>query len=612
MSIPLLYETQTEVRRLCIAGCELAADDFRLKKLLPQMQKAGESVPVFARVADAMEQVLQPGGSKAEKLLELANIINAVLYTQGQTSADGELEDIMPAGLNTSTTISYRRLEPVVEALTDQGSGRLELIREAWLSGCCNDFRLVNPLITALDDSYAEIADLAAEILEGFGPAAAKVLKEGLQPDGGKGHARRIGLISRINGAKEKDFYLEVIEKGSSDAKAAAIRALKDLPECEELLLELSRDRKKEIREAALYALAHIGTDTAVNRLYEVFKGKERELVVYPLKLCRAKGVAALLVNEGERLLEKITESEKGFFLFAKRAEPPSTDVLKSFADILVCMEGKREPEIFLFLEKCLKHAKHLQQFTSNSVLKLRRDNLAQTVAENIIGIGSLQAMELLESAHGKYGDILLEYSFEAAVRSKNSAYVFDNYSRYLREGRKSAEGREILEVMDQYIDFEEQYRLTDIYSYGRKNQRMAGVDKRGIKWDARWLSMLAGLDETGLVCKLIGRNDRKFTGYLIKKLEGIKENDTRMMKDIIRGLLQAGYPDIMSIVNMAVERYFKNTKYYSGYLFNDFVQVLRFLPKECAKGVEELALKQDNASAAKLYEIAQYLKIKE
>lgn len=609
MSIPLLCEAQTEVRRLCIAGCELAPDDFRLKKLLPQMQKAGESIPVFARVADAMNQVLLPGASTSEKILELANLINAVLYTQGQTSADGELEDIIPAGLSASTSISYRRLEPVIEALTGQGSGRLEVIREAYTSRNCYDIRLVNPLIAALDNSYPEIADLASEILEGFKPEIVKVLKKSLLLDGGKGHARRIGLISRINGGREKEFYLEVIEKGASDVKAAAIRALKDSPECEDLLQELSRDRKKENREASLFALAHLGTDTAVKRLYEVFGGKERDLAVYPMRLCKAIGIAFLLVKEGDQLLEQILKSEKVFSPFAKKAEPPSPEILESFTVILECMEGKEDPEVFQFLKKCLMHAKHLQQFKISSSLQGVRDNLAKIVAENIMLIGSTQAMDLLESIRGKYDDILVAYSFEAAIRSTTAAYVFDHYARYLREGRNSQEGRGILEVMDQYIDFEEQYRLTDIYSYAQKYQRVAGVDENGIKWDPRWLKIFVDLDETSLVCRLITKKDGRVADYLAGKLAGIKEQDTKSMKDIIRGLLQAEYRDMIGIVKKTIDSYFKNAQYYSGYLFNDFVQVLRFLPKECAKGMEELALKQDNASAAKLYEIAQYLK---
>lgn len=611
MSIPLLYETQTEVRRLCIAGCELAADDFKLKKLLPQMQKAGENTPVFARVADALNQVLQSGGSSSVKLLELANLINAILYTQGQTSAEGELEDIVPVGLNASTEVSYRRIRPVMEALTGQGSGRLEVIRDAYVGGCCHDIRLVYPLIAALDDSYPEIADLALEILEGFGPAIVKVLKNSLLLDGGKGHARRIGLISRINGSKEKEFYLEVIEKGASEAKTAAIRALKDFPECEDLLQVLSRDRKKDNRQASLFALAQLGTDTAVKRLYEVFNGKERELAVFPVKRCRAKGIALLLVKEGEQLLETVLKSEKSFSLFAKKVEPPSAEVLEAFAVVLECLEGKQDPEVFQFLQKCLMHAKHLQQFKISSPLQGVRDNLAKIVAENIMTIGSAQAMELLESIRGKYDDVLVAYSFEAAVRSKNAAYVFDHYSRYVKEGRKSTEGQGILKVMNQYIDFEEQYRLTELYSYEQKSHRIADSVRSSIRWDPRWLKILMDIDETSLVCRLITKNDSWAAVSLVRKLTGIGEQDTRSMKDIIRGLLQAGYPDMMRIVSGAVEKYFKNARYYSGYFFNDFAQVLRFLPGECAKGLEELALKQDNASAAKLYEIAQFLKMK-
>lgn len=612
MSIPVLYETQTEVRRLCIAGCELAADDFKLKKLLPQLQKAGENAPVFARVADALSQVLQPGGNSSEKLLELANLVNAILYTQGQTSVEGELEDIIPAGLNTSTAVSYRRIQPVIEALTGKGSGRLEIIREAYFGGFCQDIRLMYPLITALDDCYPEIADLAFEILEGFGPAIVKVLKNSLLLDGGKGHARRIGLISRISGSKEKDFYLEVIEKGSNEAKAAAIRALKDLPECEDLLQDLTRDRKKDNREASLSALAHIGSVSAVKRLFEVFSGKERELAFYPVKQCRAKEMALLLVNEGERLLETILQSEKGFSLFAKKIEPPPAEVLESFAVILECLEGKQEPEVFQFLEKCLTHVKHLQQFKISSPSQGVRDNLAKIIAENIMSINSAQAMELLVSIRGKYDDTLVAYSFAAAVRSKSAEYVFDHYARYVREGRKSTSGREILNIMEQYIDFEEPYRVPNIYLFRRNALRYLGFDDSEICWDPRWLKMFVDMNETALICRLITKNNAWAIGYLIKRFDLLDGQDVGNISDIIRGLLQAGYPNIMEIVGKAVEKFNKNTRYYSGYLFNHFAEVLRFLPKECAKGLEELALKQDNTSAAKLYEIAQYLKTKE
>ena len=53
MSIPVLIEVYDEMRRLAIAGSAVAPGDFRLKKLIPPLEKSGEKAPVFAKVAQA-------------------------------------------------------------------------------------------------------------------------------------------------------------------------------------------------------------------------------------------------------------------------------------------------------------------------------------------------------------------------------------------------------------------------------------------------------------------------------------------------------------------------------------------------------------------------------
>jgi hypothetical protein len=86
MSIQVLIEVQKEIRRLSIAGSDLCVNDFRLKKLLPSMQKSGESVPVFKKISELLEKAITPSGDKAsQNLLELTTLVNAVLYTQGET-----------------------------------------------------------------------------------------------------------------------------------------------------------------------------------------------------------------------------------------------------------------------------------------------------------------------------------------------------------------------------------------------------------------------------------------------------------------------------------------------------------------------------------------------
>ncbi|HEX9059431.1 MAG TPA: hypothetical protein VF941_04565, partial [Clostridia bacterium] len=110
MSIALVFELNTELRRLFIAGSELAAGDFRLLKLLPQIKKSGEKSPVFQRVADSLEKLLTPEtGKVAERLLELSSLTNAIVSTQGETGISGDMKEIDDLGVDLETKTPLRK-----------------------------------------------------------------------------------------------------------------------------------------------------------------------------------------------------------------------------------------------------------------------------------------------------------------------------------------------------------------------------------------------------------------------------------------------------------------------------------------------------------------------
>src|SRR3954452_20731873 len=95
MSIAVLNQVYDEARRLAVAGSVAARGDFRLKKLLPPLEQAGAKAPVFAKVAEAARAVVDgPDESAAASLLELASLVTAILYTQGETGLAGELTPI--------------------------------------------------------------------------------------------------------------------------------------------------------------------------------------------------------------------------------------------------------------------------------------------------------------------------------------------------------------------------------------------------------------------------------------------------------------------------------------------------------------------------------------
>src|SRR5947208_4497596 len=103
MSLALIQESAKEVRRLAIAGSPLAVGDFRLKKLIAPLEPAGAKVPVFAQVAKAMSDLVNgTEADSAARLLGLSTLLNAVLYTQGQSGAEGDCREIEMFATNCS------------------------------------------------------------------------------------------------------------------------------------------------------------------------------------------------------------------------------------------------------------------------------------------------------------------------------------------------------------------------------------------------------------------------------------------------------------------------------------------------------------------------------
>src|SRR3989449_540413 len=131
MSLALIQESAKEVRRLAIAGSPLAVGDFRLKKLIAPLEEAGAKVPVFAQVAKAIGDLVNGNeADSAAHLLSLSTLLNAILYTQGQTGADGDYRELeMFASNCSSTKMTARVLKPLVEALTTAGGGRFETVK---------------------------------------------------------------------------------------------------------------------------------------------------------------------------------------------------------------------------------------------------------------------------------------------------------------------------------------------------------------------------------------------------------------------------------------------------------------------------------------------------
>ncbi|RKI70127.1 HEAT repeat domain-containing protein [bacterium 1xD42-67] len=246
------------LEQAAIAGTGLLGEDFRLQRAAEALRPLTGASPVFGKIGAGLDKLLSAlAEERSGLLLDVLALVDAVVYTQGKTGAEGDLVPL-PAGGGQYQELSHSQLSPLLTALTGAGGGRMSQIRDTWES--CpewfGDYRVLPALVSGLGDSYGELADLDETILKAQGAAVVPLLKDGFDPAGKKEMARRVEVIAALEGAEATPWLREVLPQTKKDVRGAVILALGADPENAPLLLDLSKTERGAIREAVLRALA--------------------------------------------------------------------------------------------------------------------------------------------------------------------------------------------------------------------------------------------------------------------------------------------------------------------------------------------------------------------
>lgn len=356
MKIQILEDLYNEVNRLFIAGSKFTKDDPRISKLIPVLRKMGEKSPVMNKLAEYAENLVACDSAESSRaLLETGTFLYSVLSTQGSGEPDeGYVPDKLPVfeGELPAAKIPYLTLKPVIEALTESKSGRLEVVKDAYENGLTNDFRLYSPLSKSLGDKYAEIVNLVYEkIIPSIGRPMEARLLEDYDFKGGKADARRLSLLY---GLKHEGVYAlaeQAMAESSSDIQAAAINILKDKPENEEMLLSLAAGKKGDIREAALLALVKINSKNGKRLLLETLQSANYKSALDAASACEDK----ILVREMFEYIQEVLEVCK-----EEKEEKKKTANIEKFGEIIRVLHNHEEKYIFDFYREVCVHDKIL------------------------------------------------------------------------------------------------------------------------------------------------------------------------------------------------------------------------------------------------------------
>ena len=578
MSLALIEESAKEVRRLAIAGSPLAIGDFRLKKLIAPLEQAGEKVHVFAQVAQAIREVVNATeADSAARLLNLSTLLNAILYTQGQSGADGDYRELEVFATNCSSTRTTARvLKPLVEALTSSGGGRFEIIKSACERGAFNDLRLIDPVIQALGDNYPELAELVAErILPTYGPGIVPRLRATLELKGKRHDARKLTVMHQLDPDGTLELCKNALEDGSPEVKAAAIACLGKHEDCLPLVLEQANARNKLLRAAALEALAEHDHPEITKLFTELVKGKALDILVGPFRALRNREVLNSLLAEGKRVFDLILKGD--------------SEQIPRCREILDCLEQRKDAEAEEFLLGCFASADKLAKVKAARKAVFAGTDLMARLAALLYNIGSPKTLEAVLAKRDVLPPAAFPQVLRSALRTWPADRVYTEFSPLLDQ--KKGAGKEKSEEVQRLISathWDDASRFDPMaYDESDSGDKQA---LKGVEWDARWLDAAIKADQETIVCCLARPNHKAALDYLLKLGEAKKTSDAGLT---VRALVRCQYPKVTEHFLDLVARKTKGAKYLD-YELQFLLENARHLPASDLPKLEAFAARLD------------------
>lgn len=277
MKIQALYDLQQEINRLFIAGSKFSQDDPRLLKLVPVFEKMGEKAPVFKKIAGDIDELTRTNAQEsASKLMAISTLLYAVLYTQGEDIVANQKQEAQSPSFDIQeiqTSNSYLTLKPIITALTQSNSGRLEILEDAYKRNIFRDFRLMPYLDQALGDKYSELADYIAEpIASQAGKMLIPFLLTSFKYEDKTENVRRLRILDKLHYTDIQDIIDNIFSNNLPNLQEEAINILAKNPNNEQFIIQLADDKNKQVREAAYKALSNYNSETSLKKLVNAFK----------------------------------------------------------------------------------------------------------------------------------------------------------------------------------------------------------------------------------------------------------------------------------------------------------------------------------------------------
>ncbi|UZD37751.1 HEAT repeat domain-containing protein [Capnocytophaga ochracea] len=589
-----LYDLQQELNRLFIAGSKFAKNDPRLQKYIPILKKLGEKAPVFNKLAQEVEALLQVESQQsAEKLLNISTLLYSVLYTQGvtiQAEATKALQEPNVSIADVNTTYSYLQLKPVLQALTQSNSGRLEVLKDAFERGIFKDSRTFGYLSYALADKYTELADYVLQtIIPTCGQAMLPFLLSDFRLEDKTENVRRLRLLYQLKYAEMDSLTDKIFSDSLPNLQAEAISIIAERKDTqtEDFIMSLTSDKNKLVREASYKALAILGTQRSIDKLlalYETNKAKGNAKAL-------AEAISLLAIpSHYQPFLKKVYEQFNILLSIEKTDNNATvTNAFERFAIDLDILENKDCNEVYEFLSELLQSQKF------NTLRRNLFKNTYDPIPMKIVGIlNSFEADKVVAfydkhkqylTFNSGYNDLWINF-FWRAFNNENFSkeQLFETFSTTL--GKSLATGS-MLEAFS---------GTNGYYTYTVRKCSEVRVDRIDPRWIPVFYSFLRSLKKlhnnyalnTFIILDALEKDGKSLDEWLLKALSETFSEDTIWLYRLI---LKRNLPNKYELVYHSLEKIKAGNTYYFLYNLSD-TDFWKQFPKEYAQKFRILAEK--------------------
>lgn len=589
-----LYDLQQELNRLFIAGSKFAKNDPRLQKHIPILKKLGEKAPVFNKLAQEVEELLQIETQySAEKLLNVSTLLYSVLYTQGVTTLpEAKRREYQPniALADVNTNYSYLQLKPVLQALTESKSGRLEVLKDAFERGVFKDSRTYGYLNIALGDKYTELGDYVEEtLIPSCGQAMIPFLLSEFRLEDKVANLRRFRLLNRLGYDLTtwiESIFAENLPLLQSVAITDVLSEKKD-EKTEEFIISLVNDKNKTVRASVYLALAKMATKRSTDKLYELYANNKQKGNSELLATAIAK---VPLPSCYQPFVQKVHERFEALLTMDQTEEKAVAAAFERFSVDLEVLKNKDYPETFQLLADMISH----KDF--NSMAKKRSASNYHIVPTLVEVIASFNAQKVI-AFYEQYTEALLHSDWAYPLFTDYFYRVVNGEGNYDKERIYDVFAPQFGKILTKNDVIDALAGTRGMYAIGYYYKELKPIvsERLDLRWAELFYDYLEGLKKIDdnyslkalIVLDALEKDSPRLDELILKVLPKIGAYDKSL---VFRMLLNRNIPNKFEILYEALSKV-KSQQYYYRSLIED-ADFWKQFPKEYAKKFQELYVK--------------------